>query len=149
MQPLKSSPLSATYMRRWTASSLVQMMACRLFGAKPLSKPIMILINGTPRNKPQWKNNIETNQFSLAAWHIELSSVILSPFYPPGAWVNAGIGRGLWVVAASGLALTVSLPREVGPAAAESGVPHSACTVCTSNLRHMHPNQGTPQRRRS
>ena len=27
------------YMRQWTWSSLVQIMACRLFGAKPLSEP--------------------------------------------------------------------------------------------------------------
>ena len=31
---------SAAYMRHWIGSALVQIMACRLFGAKPLSKPI-------------------------------------------------------------------------------------------------------------
>ena len=31
-------PPSATYMGRWTGSVLVQIMACRLFGAKTLSK---------------------------------------------------------------------------------------------------------------
>ena len=36
-----SSPPSATYMRQWIGSALVQIMACRLFGAKPLSKPIL------------------------------------------------------------------------------------------------------------
>ena len=30
-------PPSATYMRQWIGSALVQIMACRLFGAKPLS----------------------------------------------------------------------------------------------------------------
>ena len=30
------SPSSAAYMRHWTGSSLVQVMACLLFGAKPL-----------------------------------------------------------------------------------------------------------------
>ena len=34
------SPPSAAYMRLWIGSALVQIMACRLFGAKPLSKPI-------------------------------------------------------------------------------------------------------------
>ena len=29
------------YMRRWAGSSLVQIMACRLFGAKPLSEPML------------------------------------------------------------------------------------------------------------
>ena len=32
---------SDAYMRRWTGSSLLQIMACRLFGAKPLSEPML------------------------------------------------------------------------------------------------------------
>ena len=32
---------SAAYMRQWIGSALVQIMACRLFGAKPLSKPML------------------------------------------------------------------------------------------------------------
>ena len=39
--PSNSSPPSAAYMRRWIGSALVQIMACRLFGAKPLSKPML------------------------------------------------------------------------------------------------------------
>ena len=35
-----SSPPSAAYMRQWTGSAFVQIMAYRLFGAKPLSKRI-------------------------------------------------------------------------------------------------------------
>ena len=34
-----SSPI-ATYMRQWTGSALIQVMACRLFGAKPLPEPM-------------------------------------------------------------------------------------------------------------
>ena len=41
-----SSPHSAAYMRQWIGSALVQIMACRLFGAKPLSKPILLLSIG-------------------------------------------------------------------------------------------------------
>ena len=33
--------LSATYMCRWTGSTLIQIMACHLFGAKPLPEPMM------------------------------------------------------------------------------------------------------------
>ena len=33
--------LRDAYMRRWTRSSLVQIMACRLLGAKPLSEPML------------------------------------------------------------------------------------------------------------
>ena len=36
-----SSPPSAAYMRQWIGSELVQMMACRLIGAKLLSKPML------------------------------------------------------------------------------------------------------------
>ena len=36
-----SSPPSAAYMRQWTGSALVQVMACRLFGAKPLPEPML------------------------------------------------------------------------------------------------------------
>ena len=36
-----SSPPSAEYMRQWIGSALLQIMACRLFGTKPLSKPML------------------------------------------------------------------------------------------------------------
>ena len=36
-----SSPPSAAYMPQWVGSALVQIMACRLFDAKPLSKPML------------------------------------------------------------------------------------------------------------
>ena len=37
-----SSPPSAAYMRQWIGSALVETMAWRLFGAKPLSKPMLV-----------------------------------------------------------------------------------------------------------
>ena len=37
---LNSSPPIAAYMYQWTGSSLVEIMACRLYGAKPLSEPM-------------------------------------------------------------------------------------------------------------
>ena len=36
-----SSLPGAAYMRQWTGSALVQIMACRLFGAKPLPEPTL------------------------------------------------------------------------------------------------------------
>ena len=33
---------SAAYMRQWTGSSLIQVMACRLFARKPLPEPMLI-----------------------------------------------------------------------------------------------------------
>ena len=38
---VNSSPPSAAYMRQCLEPALVQIMACRLFGAKPLSKPML------------------------------------------------------------------------------------------------------------
>ena len=38
---LNSSPPSAAYIRQWIGSALVQVMACRLFGAKPLPEPML------------------------------------------------------------------------------------------------------------
>ena len=39
--PSNSSPPSAEYMRQWTGSELVQIMACRLVGTDPLSKTML------------------------------------------------------------------------------------------------------------
>ena len=36
-----SSPFSAAYMHQWIWSAFVQIMACRLFDAKPLAKPML------------------------------------------------------------------------------------------------------------
>ena len=38
---VNSLPPSAAYMRQWIGSALVQIMTCRLFGTKPLSKPML------------------------------------------------------------------------------------------------------------
>ena len=38
---INSPPPSAAYMRRWNGSALVQVMACRLSGAKPLPEPML------------------------------------------------------------------------------------------------------------
>ena len=38
---LNSSPPSAAYVHQWTGSALVQITAYRLFGTKPLSKPLL------------------------------------------------------------------------------------------------------------
>ena len=38
---LNSSPPSAAYMRQWSGSALVQVIACCLFSTKPLPKPML------------------------------------------------------------------------------------------------------------
>ena len=60
---INSSPPSAAYMRQWTGSALVQIMACRLFDAKPLSEPMLDFVNWTLRNKLQYNFNQNTKRF--------------------------------------------------------------------------------------
>ena len=38
---VNSSPFSAAYVHQWTGSVLLQVMAWRLFGAKPLPEPML------------------------------------------------------------------------------------------------------------
>ena len=64
-------------MRRRTRSSLVKIMACRLFGAKPLFKPMMISHQWDPKEQTSMKN-IETDQFSLIEFHFCNFTAILS-----------------------------------------------------------------------
>ena len=77
-------PTSAVYMRQWTGSALVQIMACRLFGAKSLSKPM--LDNWALRNKLPWTFNQNTKLFVYenASEHIvsETAAILCS-----GRWV--------------------------------------------------------------
>ena len=85
---VKSSPPGATYMHWWTGSALVQLMACHLFGAKPLPDPILTYCQLDLRNKLQWNFNQNTNLFIhenasetivyemaaiLSRWEIELN----------------------------------------------------------------------------
>ena len=46
-----SSPPRAAYMRPWTGTALVQVMACRLFVAKPLSEPMLIYCQFDPKEQ--------------------------------------------------------------------------------------------------
>ena len=47
-------------MRQWSRPSLVQIMACCLFGTKPLSEPMLgyYFVNWTHWNRLQWKFNL-------------------------------------------------------------------------------------------
>ena len=53
---VNSSPPSAAYMRQWIGSALVQIMACRLFSAKPLSKPMLSYCQLDPRKQTSVKS---------------------------------------------------------------------------------------------
>ena len=48
---VNSDSPSATYMRQWTGSALVQIMTCRLVGAKPLPEPMLVYCQLNPQVK--------------------------------------------------------------------------------------------------
>ena len=51
---VNSSPPSAAYMRQWTGSALAQIMAWRLYGAKPLSESMLAYCQSHPKQHVQW-----------------------------------------------------------------------------------------------
>ena len=51
-----SSPPSATYIHQWTRSAGVQVMACRLSGAKPLPEPMLIYCQLDPQEQTSMKS---------------------------------------------------------------------------------------------
>ena len=88
-------------MCQWIWSTLVQIMACRLFGAKPLSKPMILYCQLDPKGQTEWKFNQNTK--CLTHWgratHIcvgKLTTIGSDDGLSPGRrqaiiWTNAGI----------------------------------------------------------
>ena len=80
---INSSPPSVAYMHHWSGSALVQIMACRLFGVKPLSKPMQVIVNCTLRKKLQWNFNRNTKLFIR-----ENASENMAAILSRGRWVK-------------------------------------------------------------
>ena len=85
---IHSSPPSAAYIRQWISSVIVQIMACRLFGAKSLSKPMLVCCQLDPyRNKRQWNNNQNTILF-IHENAFENIVCVIGVILSRGRWVN-------------------------------------------------------------
>ena len=100
---VNSSPPSATNMRQWIGSALVQMMAWCLFGAKPLSKPMLGYCQLDPWEQTSVKFYLKYKAF-------------LPPKY---IWkyfckMAAILSRGLWVRWAFQLMSTGQCPVAAG-----------------------------------
>ena len=67
---LSSSPPSPAYMRRWTGSALLQMMACRLDGTKPLSESILIYCQLDPKECISIKFYLKFKYFHSRKMHL-------------------------------------------------------------------------------
>ena len=63
---------SAAYMRQWTRSALVQVMACRLFGAKPLPEPMLAYCQLDSWEQISVKFESEFYHFHLKHMHFEI-----------------------------------------------------------------------------
>ena len=81
-----SSPHSTANMRQWIRSVLVQIMACRLFGAKPLSKPMLGYCQLDPQEQSSVKLYANTKHFI----HENASETIVCE-------MAAILSRGRWV----------------------------------------------------
>ena len=77
---VNSSPPSAAYMHQWIGSALVQIMACRLFGAKPLSKPMLGVLLIGPLGKNFHEISIKLQNFSFTKMHGKITSAKWWPF---------------------------------------------------------------------
>ena len=73
-QCMNASPPSAAYMRRWTGSALVQIMACRLDGAKPLSEPMLTYYQFDHRETYFNEILFEIQIFSFSKMRLNMSS---------------------------------------------------------------------------
>ena len=79
---VNSSPLSNAYKRQWIGSALVQIMACRLFGAKPSSKPMLRLLSIGPLGTNFNEILVEIQNLSFPKLHLTTPFVKWRPFCP-------------------------------------------------------------------
>ena len=79
-----TSPPSATYTHHRTGSELVQEMARRLFGARPLPEPMLPYCQLVPRNKSHRHFLVEILTFSFKKMHLKVSSAKWRPFCARG-----------------------------------------------------------------
>ena len=80
-----SSPPSAAYTRQWIGSALVQIMACRLFGAKPLSEPML----GNCQLDPWEQNPVKIQSKFLQENALENAVCKTAAILSRGKWVKS------------------------------------------------------------
>ena len=83
MTQFNLSPPSAVYMRQWIGSALFQIMACRLFGAKPLSKS---MLGYCQLDKLKWNFNFADDIFRCIFMNEKFC--ILAAILSQRRWVN-------------------------------------------------------------
>ena len=81
---VNSAPPSAAYMHQGTGSALVHVMACRLFGAKPLPKPMLGYSQLDSEGTNLSEILIKIQNFSFTKMHLKISSSKWRPFCSGG-----------------------------------------------------------------
>ena len=94
-----SSPPSVSYICKGTGLALVQVMACRLFGTKPLPEVLnqcWRIGNWTPgKNFSEiW---IRILSFSFKKMHLKMSSATMAAILSRGRWVNNQLAGWGWM----------------------------------------------------
>ena len=110
-----SSPPSAAYMRQWIGSALAQIMACRLFGTKPLSKPILVYCHLTLRKKTFSETLFKRQNLSFTKMHMKISSAKWPPFCSGGDELSRDWCRVCWVMLLPGCGRTSITWETRGP----------------------------------
>ena len=84
---INSSPPSVAYMRQWIELATVQVMACRLFGAKPLSKPVLgyCQFDSSEQTSMKFNQNTKTNHSRKCIWQYPLRN---EGHFVQGRWVK-------------------------------------------------------------
>ena len=83
-----SSPPIAAYMRRRTCPALVRVMACRLFGAKPLSEPMLTYCQLDSCEQISVKFESELYHFHSRKWIWNCRLPKWPPFCPMGELIR-------------------------------------------------------------
>ena len=94
LQWVNSPPPSTAYIRQWIGSALVQIMACRLFGTEPLSKPMLPYCQLNSWEQISVKFKLEYYHFHSRKFIWKCRLLKWQPFCPVGdelmAWSMVG-----------------------------------------------------------
>ena len=110
-QPGYFIPPSAVYMRRWTGSALIRMMASRLLAPIHYLNQCWLTINWTLGNKLQWNCNRNSNTFiedtfeNVVHFNLARSSVMLACCRGPTPHIH--LMARFWIFSKAYLSLLV------------------------------------------
>ena len=90
---VNSSLPSATYIRQWTGLALVQIMACRLNGAKPLFEPVLTYCLLDPKEHISMKLKYFIQKHALQHVVCEMAAILsrgdeIKDHYKVGTWAS-------------------------------------------------------------